>query len=157
MGIVVGTTGESGDVGKLTRAMAVLAMLGVLAACSGPGSRGTAGYARYHPYQGYPSRGSSSVASARGTDAVGTGVASHYSGRAATGEAVTSSTLTAAHPTLPFGTRVKVTNTANGQSVVVRINDRGPFIRSRSIDLSDGAAGAIGMDGVARVKMEVVR
>ena len=66
--------------------------------------------------------------------------------------------LTAAHRTLPFGTRVRVTNTANGRSVVVRIADRGPFIRGRSIDLSAGAARAIGMTGagVARVRMHVI-
>ncbi len=77
------------------------------------------------------------------------GVASYYH---ATG-------LTAAHRTLPLGTRVKVTNTANGKSVVVRISDRGPFIRGRSIDLSHGAAEAVGMthSGVAQVKMEVVK
>jgi peptidoglycan lytic transglycosylase len=67
--------------------------------------------------------------------------------------------LTAAHRTLPFGTQVRVTNTANGRSVVVRINDRGPFIRGRSIDLSHGAAQAVGMTtaGVAQVRMEVVK
>lgn len=66
--------------------------------------------------------------------------------------------LTAAHRTLPFGTRVSVTNLANGHSVIVRINDRGPFIRGRSIDLSSGAARAIGMTGagVARVRMHVI-
>jgi rare lipoprotein A len=67
--------------------------------------------------------------------------------------------LTAAHRTLPFGTRVRVTNTSNGRSVVVRISDRGPFIRGRSIDLSHGAAEAVGMTqaGVAQVRMEVVK
>jgi rare lipoprotein A len=67
--------------------------------------------------------------------------------------------LTAAHRTLPFGTRVRVTNVANGQSVVVRINDRGPFVHGRSIDLSHGAAEAVGMThaGVAQVRMEVVK
>ena len=66
--------------------------------------------------------------------------------------------LTAAHRTLPFGTRVQVTNLANGHSVTVRINDRGPFIRGRSIDLSSSAARAIGMTGagVARVRMHVI-
>jgi len=53
--------------------------------------------------------------------------------------------MTAAHKTLPFGTKVKVTNKATGKSVVVRINDRGPFIRGRIIDLSKSAAGKIGM------------
>jgi rare lipoprotein A len=67
--------------------------------------------------------------------------------------------LTAAHRTLPFGTRVRVTNISNGRSVVVRINDRGPFIRGRSIDLSTGAAEAVGMTGagVAQVRMEVIK
>jgi rare lipoprotein A len=67
--------------------------------------------------------------------------------------------LTAAHRTLPFGTRVRVTNTATGRSVVVRIADRGPFIRGRSIDLSQEAAEAVGMTraGVAQVRMEVIR
>jgi rare lipoprotein A len=76
------------------------------------------------------------------------GVASYYSAHG----------LTAAHRSLPFGTRVRVTNLSNGTSVVVRINDRGPFIRGRSIDLSTGAARAIGMTGagVARVRMHVI-
>ncbi|TIN07390.1 MAG: septal ring lytic transglycosylase RlpA family protein, partial [Mesorhizobium sp.] len=55
------------------------------------------------------------------------------------------SALTAAHRTLPFGTRLKVTNRKNGRSVVVRINDRGPFIKGRVIDLSKGAAGRLGI------------
>jgi len=76
------------------------------------------------------------------------GVASYYSAHG----------LTAAHRTLPFGTRVSVTNLSNGHSVIVRINDRAPFIRGRSIDLSAGAARAIGMTGagVARVRMHVI-
>jgi rare lipoprotein A len=66
--------------------------------------------------------------------------------------------LTAAHRSLPFGTRVRVTNQSNGRSVVVTINDRGPFIRGRIIDLSRGAAQAINMTGagVARVSLEVL-
>jgi len=67
--------------------------------------------------------------------------------------------LTAAHRTLPFGTRVRVTNTANGRSVVVRVADRGPFIRGRSIDLSHSAAHAVGMTeaGLAKVRLEVLQ
>jgi peptidoglycan lytic transglycosylase len=67
--------------------------------------------------------------------------------------------LTAAHRSLPFGTRVRVTNTANGRSVVVRIADRGPFIRGRSIDLSHSAANAVGMTeaGLAKVRLEVLQ
>ena len=66
--------------------------------------------------------------------------------------------MTAAHKSLPFGTNVRVTNPANGRSVVVRINDRGPFIRGRAIDLSRAAAQRIGMisRGHARVTLEVV-
>jgi rare lipoprotein A len=66
--------------------------------------------------------------------------------------------LTAAHRTLRFGTRVKVTNLRTGRSVIVRINDRGPFIRGRIIDLSLGAARAIGLtkSGTARVKVTVL-
>ncbi len=66
--------------------------------------------------------------------------------------------LTAAHPTYPFGTRVRVTNLATGRRVVVRINDRGPLAPGRIIDLSRAAAGALGIigAGVARVRLEVV-
>ena len=66
-----------------------------------------------------------------------TGVASIYSGeKTANGEYAHASALTAAHKTLPFGTKVKVTNVRTGQSVIVRINDRGPYIKGRIIDLT---------------------
>jgi rare lipoprotein A len=65
--------------------------------------------------------------------------------RTASGEMMNPAKLTAAHKTLPFGTKLKVTNKNNGQSVVVRINDRGPFIKGRVIDLSKAAARQIGM------------
>jgi rare lipoprotein A len=76
----------------------------------------------------------------------------------ANGERYNPGGLTAAHKTLPFGTKVRVTNANTGRSVVVRINDRGPFIRGRIIDLSVGAARAIGLtsSGVAPVRMDVV-
>jgi rare lipoprotein A len=76
--------------------------------------------------------------------------------RTASGERFNPSAMTAAHRTLRFGTRVRVTNTRNGRSVVVRINDRGPFVKDRSIDLSSGAVRAIGMGTMARVRMEVI-
>ena len=78
--------------------------------------------------------------------------------RTATGERYNPEGLTAAHRSLPFGTRVRVTNTRNGRSVVVRINDRGPFIRGRIIDVSAGAARRLRMisSGVAPVRVEVV-
>ncbi len=77
----------------------------------------------------------------------------------ATGERLAANDLTAAHRTLPFGTRVRVTNLTNHRSVTVRINDRGPFVTNRSLDLSYTAAAAIGMTsaGVAHVRMEVLR
>jgi rare lipoprotein A len=77
-------------------------------------------------------------------------------GRSASGERVSSGALTAAHKTLPFGTMVRVTNTRNKRSVVVRINDRGPFVRGRVIDLTPAGARAIGMSGLAPVSLAVV-
>ena len=85
------------------------------------------------------------------------GIASVYSeGPTATGERVVASGLTAAHRTLPFSTMVRVTNTSNGRSVVVRINDRGPFVKGRIIDLTPGAAHAIGIAGLGSVTVDVV-
>ena len=66
--------------------------------------------------------------------------------------------MTAAHRTLPFGTKVRVTNVLTGKVVVVRINDRGPFIRGRIIDLAYGAARTVGLHltGVAKVRLEIL-
>lgn len=94
-----------------------------------------------------------------------TGMASFYSYegsrhlRTANGERFNPHQLTAAHRTLPFGTKVRVTNTYNGRSVVVRINDRGPFIGGRIIDVSLGAARQIGMvsSGIARVRVDILQ
>ncbi len=92
-----------------------------------------------------------------------TGSASWYgaelNGRTtASGEPFDMDDLTAAHPTLPFGTIVRVTNQDNGKSVIVRVNDRGPFSGKRVIDLSRKAAKSIGMlkRGVGRVKIEIL-
>ena len=71
----------------------------------------------------------------------------------ANGERFNTNDLTAAHKTLPFGTKVKVTNERTGQSVVVRINDRGPYAKDRVIDLSKASAEAIGISGVAKVTL----
>jgi len=77
-----------------------------------------------------------------------------YSGeRTANGERARPSGFTAAHRTLPFGTRVRVTNKTNGRTVVVRINDRGPFVRGRVIDLTPAAARALGFSGLAHVTL----
>ncbi|MEO0348754.1 MAG: septal ring lytic transglycosylase RlpA family protein [Cyanobacteria bacterium P01_A01_bin.15] len=79
--------------------------------------------------------------------------------RSASGESFNQHAMTAAHRTLPFGTQVRVTNVNNGRQVVVRINDRGPFSQGRIIDLSAGAASAIGLRsaGVGPVQIEVLR
>ena len=78
--------------------------------------------------------------------------------RTASGETYNSKLLTAAHQTLPFGTQIKVTNLRNKKSVVVRVNDRGPHVRGRIVDLSRAAAQLIGITrtGVARVKLEIL-
>ncbi len=82
----------------------------------------------------------------------------HFNGRStASGELYDSRALTAAHRTLPLGTEIKVTNLQNGKSVRVRINDRGPHVRGRIVDLSSSAAAALGFStGVARVRVEIL-
>lgn len=77
----------------------------------------------------------------------------------ASGERFNAFAMTAAHKSLPFGTRVRVTNLDNGRSAIVRINDRGPFFPGRVIDVSQGAAGKLGMlsSGTARVRLQVLK
>ena len=94
---------------------------------------------------------------------IGSGKASYYGNQhhnklTASGERFDQTALTAAHRTLPFGTNVRVTNTRNGKSVVVRINDRGPFVRGRIIDLSKAAFERIGntRSGIIQVRLERV-
>jgi rare lipoprotein A len=97
------------------------------------------------------------------TGAGATGVASFYGGRfhgrrTASGARFDANAMTAAHRSLPFGTHVRVTHLGNGRTVDVRITDRGPYVSRRIIDLSQGAAGVLGMrsQGVARVKVTVI-
>jgi peptidoglycan lytic transglycosylase len=86
------------------------------------------------------------------------GMASIYSGgRTASGEHTSAGSLTAAYRTLPFGTRVRVVNRRNGRSVIVRINDRGPFVRGRIIDLTRAGAHALGFSGTTPVQVERLR
>ena len=89
------------------------------------------------------------------------GLASFYTEgtQTASGEKFDTHELTAAHPTLPFGTRLRVTNVATGRSVTVRVNDRGPFVHGRAVDVSYAAAERLGMvgRGVAKVKLDVVQ
>jgi peptidoglycan lytic transglycosylase len=87
------------------------------------------------------------------------GVASVYSTESgsgtASGQRLDPGALTAAHRTLPFGTKVRVTNKNNGRSVVVTINDRGPFVRGRVIDVTPAAAHALGFSGLTQVNLNV--
>jgi rare lipoprotein A len=88
-----------------------------------------------------------------------TGIASIYSysgSRTASGARASPSALTAAHRSLPMGTMVRVTNQANGHSVIVRIIDRGPFVRGRIIDVTPAAAQALGFSGLAHVTLSVI-
>src|SRR5689334_20489842 len=88
------------------------------------------------------------------------GVASYYTEgtKTASGEKFNTLEMTAAHPTLPFGTKLRVTNVDSGRSVTVRVNDRGPYVQGRVVDVSYSAADALGMvgKGVAKVKLDVV-
>jgi rare lipoprotein A len=86
------------------------------------------------------------------------GIASHYSDLSVTasGRSYKASALVAAHRTLPFGTKVRVKSASTGRTVIVTIVDRGPFIKGRIIDLSKGAANALGFSGLHRVHVAVV-
>ncbi|MDX1439331.1 MAG: septal ring lytic transglycosylase RlpA family protein [Rubricoccaceae bacterium] len=88
-------------------------------------------------------------------------VASRYArslhgNRTANGERYNHEAMTVAHRSLPFGTYVRVVNRRNNRAVVVRVNDRGPFVRGREFDLSGGAARRLGFSGLARIQYEIV-
>jgi rare lipoprotein A len=87
------------------------------------------------------------------------GIASVYSTESgsgtASGQRLNPNALTAAHKSLPFGTKVRVTNHKNGKTIVVTINDRGPFVRGRVIDLTPAGARALGFSGLTNVTVEV--
>jgi len=113
-------------------------------------------FARHHRVA--PAETTARVAS--GEKSAGYGLASFYSydPHTASGEKFNAQELTAAHRTLPFGTRLRVTDVATGRSVTVRVNDRGPFVRGRVVDVSRSAAQTLGITGkgVAKVKIDVV-
>ncbi|MGA7810953.1 septal ring lytic transglycosylase RlpA family protein, partial [Bradyrhizobium sp.] len=98
---------------------------------------------------------------AGGTKIASQGLASFYTEgtQTASGERFDAHELTAAHPSLPFGTKLRVTNVATGKSVTVRVNDRGPYVPGRVVDVSYSAARMLGMvgGGVAKVKLDVVQ
>ena len=147
----------------------VLAVPGAQAAkrmCDGPAAS-CAGYAKtgskHASYKSKKAKYASKKSYNGGMGGGSSGVASWYGGKfhgrkTASGETYNQNALTAAHRTLPFGTRVRVTRLDTGNSVVVRINDRGPFKAGRVIDLSERAAEEIGMTGVGvtPVKLEVL-
>lgn len=95
------------------------------------------------------------------TKTASNGLASFYTEgtQTASGEKFNTMEMTAAHPTLPFGTRLRVTDVSSGRSVTVRVNDRGPYVPGRVVDVSYSAANALGMvgKGVANVKLDVVQ
>jgi rare lipoprotein A len=114
--------------------------------------------AALHPRPIYRPRRSDEAAGARQT--ASKGVASFYSDtETASGEKFDKNELTAAHPSLPFGTRLRVTDVSSGRFVTVRVNDRGPFVRGRVVDISPSAAEALGMvdKGIANVRLDVVQ
>jgi len=113
------------------------------------GSKHVAFVAKEHPP-------STTNEQAKETEDASSGVASFYGNdsQTASGEKFDAHEFTAAHRTLPFGTRVRVTNHSNGRSVVVRINDRGPFVHGRIIDVTPAAAHALGLSGLAPVTVE---
>ena len=108
---------------------------------------------KHTPFASHKNAGETQVASH--------GVASFYTEgtQTANGEKFDTHELTAAHRTLPFGTRLRVTNVATGRSVTVRVNDRGPFVPGRVVDVSYSAAETLGMvgGGIAKVKLDVVQ
>jgi rare lipoprotein A len=118
-----------------------------------PISRRVASVKRHTPFASHHQAAETQTASQ--------GVASFYTEgtQTASGEKFDTHDLTAAHPTLPFGTRLRVTNVASGRSVTVRVNDRGPYVPGRIVDVSYSAAETLGMvgSGVAKVKLDVVQ
>ncbi len=104
--------------------------------------------------------GSLGVSNAKQESRSQSGIASVYSTESgsgtASGQRLNPQALTAAHRSLPFGTQVRVTNRNNGKSVVVTINDRGPFVTGRVIDLTPAGARALGFSGLAPVTVDVV-
>ena len=120
--------------------------------------RGAGPSARRYPPPAPPTTGPSPAARIeQGEEGLASWYGHPYHGRATTsGEIYNMYDFTAAHRTLPFGTRVRVHNLENGRTVDVRINDRGPFVAGRIIDLSYSAAQSIGMPGLARVQLQIL-
>jgi rare lipoprotein A len=168
--------------GKALQVFAVAAMAATLAACAQPSvvAERSVGGSRHASSESYgsPDRSKKASLATRAHGSADTkhaalraddkqaekqpgsyGLASYYRpSHPANGDKPEPGELTAAHRSLPFGTRVRVTNVATGQSVTVRVNDRGPFIPGRVVDVSHSAAQSLGIvgQGVAKVKLDVV-
>ncbi len=129
-------------------AAAMLAIAALAAACGGPDKRGGKRVGAATAPAGDVQHGLASWYGGR-----------HHGGPTASGERFDKHAMTAAHRSFKMNTRVRVTNQRNGRSVIVRINDRGPFVRGRIIDVSEAAAAALGMKraGVVPVKVERLR
>jgi rare lipoprotein A len=158
--------------GTVTRSRTALAVVAATVVFGGGVSEASARGRHHHHHHGYhhhhasASEGSSwrdanaSIAPASTGGHSFSGMASYYGNesgsRTASGQRFNQSAMTCAHRSLPFGTKLRVTH--GGQSVVVTVNDRGPFVRGRVLDLSTGAARAIGLTGagVGRVVAEVI-
>jgi rare lipoprotein A len=138
------------------RSIKIAALTAALSCLLATGAGITPSLARPHPTD----LRSEAMAFARATKAdfrsALSGIASVYHGGiTATGEHMNPNAMTAAHKTLPFGSMVTVVNHRNGRSATVRINDRGPYVRGRVIDLSPGAARVLGVDGLAPVSLTI--
>ena len=146
------------SIGLFAAALVLLSMSAPDLAAAGVVSR--AKTAEGKPYARSHRATQKAQGSARTTGPGLIGLASYYQRgqRVASGGSFNPSAMTAAHRTLPFGTRVRVTHQASGRSVDVHINDRGPFIAGRIIDLSKAAAQVIGMtgSGIARVSLTIL-
>ena len=157
--------------GIVTRPRTAIAMIAATLLLGGSVTEASA-KSRHHHYRGHHhhhhvanAEGNSSwrdanasIAPSSGTGRSFSGIASFYGNesgsRTASGQRFNQNAMTAAHRTLPFGTRLRVSH--GGRSVVVTINDRGPFVRGRVLDLSTGAARAIGLGGTGQVVAEVL-
>ena len=163
---------SSAGVGNAFRLLAVALTAATLAACAQPvvvtdkpGSIAADRQASPEPTRKSSFVRNRQVAAVSSKPAAGTqdashGIASFYNGtKTASGEKFDAKELTAAHRTLPFGTRLRITHAATGRSVTVRVNDRGPFVPGRVVDVSPLAAEQLGMvkSGVAKVKVDVVQ
>ncbi len=141
------------------RTAIAVAALCLLAACATSPEESQASHSAAAGSRAAESGTAATSAATQGTYGVASWYGGRYHGRqTASGERFDMHALTAAHPSLPFGTRVRVTNLSNQRSVVLRINDRGPFVKKRIIDVSRRAAEELGFirEGVTRVRVDII-